>query len=255
VKDFPQRRSLCEGRQVDRDSCGQPHRILSSPQLVVRSPKTLDGWRLDLPRRTPHPSRNNALSLKRMNPEDFFDYWRRSYGEVPPVGHILRTCFPQRWLRIHNLPESKRYAETEDEHQEILHRQNGLISELIGEGGPCELVFGYYDEEERLPEDVVAALRSLKPEFLVMLSPDESGLEREYPLLKASFGWRQKSLDTVLLAVANDVLETPLIISTNRFRIIAPYDGGVDIIVESEEARDQLKMRYASWLSKHPAGL
>ena len=190
-----------------------------------------------------------------MSPEAFLEYWRRSYGEAPLVGHALRACFPRRWLRIHNLPDSKRYAETEDERQEILRRQNRLLDELIGEGGPCELVFGYYGEEERLPEEVLVALRSLEPVVLATISLGEADLVREFPLLKASFPWRPKALDPILLAVADDVLETPLIVGPQRCCTLAPYDGGVDLIVESEELRDQLKLRYASWLSKHPAGL
>jgi hypothetical protein len=101
-----------------------------------------------------------------MSPEDLLSYWRRTYGDAPLVGHALRERFPQRWLRIHNLPDAKRYAETEDERREILRRQNELFSELLGDGGPGEFIFGYYGEEERLPEEVHAALRGLRPEFL-----------------------------------------------------------------------------------------
>jgi hypothetical protein len=103
-----------------------------------------------------------------MSPEDLLSYWRRTYGDAPLVGHALRERFPQRWLRIHNLPDAKRYAETEDEQREILRRQNELFSELLGDGGPGEFIFGYYGEEERLPEEVHAALRGLRPEFLTM---------------------------------------------------------------------------------------
>jgi hypothetical protein len=189
-----------------------------------------------------------------MSPEDFLDYWRRNYGEVPLIGHVLRECFPRRWLRVHNLAESKRYADTEDERREILRRQNGLLNDLVGDGEPGEFIFGYYGEEERLPEAVVVALHGLQSAFLTTLTPRESGLDREYPLLKGSFAWKQSCLDTILLAVADDVLETPLIVSAERRCIVAPYDGGVDIIVENVGLRDQLRTRYGSWLSKHPSG-
>ena len=190
-----------------------------------------------------------------MSPEDFLDYWRRDYGEVPLIGHVLRERFPRRWLRVHNLPESKRDAETEDERREILRRQNRLLDDLVGDGEPGEFIFGYYGEEECLPEAVVVALQGLQLEFLTTLTPRESGLDREFPLRMASFAWKQSSLDTILLAVADDVLETPLIVSAERRCVLAPYDGGVDIIVENVGLRNQLRTRYASWLSKHPAGL
>jgi len=192
-----------------------------------------------------------------MSPEDFLDHWRQHYGEAPLVGHVLRARFPRRWLRIHSLPESKRYAETEAERAEILRRQHRLLHDLIGHGGHCELVFGDYDDDddERLPEAVRAALRSLGPEPLGVLSAEESGLAADVPLRKASFTWPHPALDVILLAVADDVLETPLLVSTERRAIVAPYDGGVDMIVEREEQRAELLVRYASWRSRHPAGL
>jgi hypothetical protein len=196
---------------------------------------------------------------RRMSPEALLDHWRRTYGETPLVGHVLRDRFPRRWLRIHNLPDSKRYAETEDEHQEILRRQNTLLSDLIGDDRPFELVFGYYGGEDRVPEDVLAALRGLGPVFLAMDPAGEPDGASEgvagFPLLKAQLAWQPRALDVVLRAVADDVLATPLLVSVERCRIVAPYDGGVDVIVESEELRDQLEGRYRSWLSKHPAGL
>lgn len=200
-----------------------------------------------------------------MSPEAFLEHWRQAYGETPLVGHVLRDRFPRRWLRIHSLPESKRYAETDDERREILRRQNAVLSDLIGDDQPCELVFGYYGEEERLPADVLAALRGLAPVFLATdttdamdaagAPDDASEASAGYPLLKASLTWRPHALDVVLLAVADDVLATPLFVSVERRRIVAPYDGGVDLIVESEELRDELRARYASWLSRHPRGL
>lgn len=199
-----------------------------------------------------------------MSPDEFLEHWRQIYGE-PLVGHVLRDRFPRRWLRIHSLPESKRYAETDDERREILRRQNAVLSDLIGDDRPCELVFGYYGEEERLPADVLTALRSLGPVFLAMHTMDAMDVAENpdgtsqavagYPLLKASLTWRPHALDVVLLAVADDVLASPLLVSVERRRIVAPYDGGVDLIVESEELRDELRALYASWLSRHPRGL
>lgn len=206
-----------------------------------------------------------------MSPGAFLEHWRQAYGETPLVGHVLRDRFPRRWLRIHSLPESKRYAETDDERREILRRQNAVLSDLIGDDRPCELVFGYYGEEERLPADVLAALRGLGPVFLAMDAMDamdagDAGntdgatdgapeASARSPLLKASLTWRPHALDVVLLAVADDVLETPLLVSVERRCIVAPYDGGVDLIVEREELRDELRSRYVRWLSRHPRGL
>ena len=37
--------------------------------------------------------------------------------------------------------------------------------------------------------------------------------------------------------------------------IVAPYDGGVDIIVDTENKRDNLKIKYKDWLSKRKDGM
>jgi hypothetical protein len=194
-----------------------------------------------------------------MSPEAFLEHWRRSHGETPLVGHVLRKRLPRRWLRIHSLPGSKRYAETEDERREILRRQNSLCSDLIGDGNACVIVFCSFGEEEQLPAEVRAALRGLEAIFLTTISAAEwSGevdLAGEYPLMMAELAWRPGAIDAVLLAVADDVLATPLLVGMERGCVVAPYDGGVDIIADSEQVRDQLKARYASWLSRHPAGL
>lgn len=37
--------------------------------------------------------------------------------------------------------------------------------------------------------------------------------------------------------------------------IVAPYDGGVDIILDTTENRDKIKSRYQDWLSPREDGL
>jgi hypothetical protein len=37
--------------------------------------------------------------------------------------------------------------------------------------------------------------------------------------------------------------------------ICHPYDGGADFILPNSQSRDQLKARFADWLSSHPRGL
>lgn len=63
-----------------------------------------------------------------------------AFGELPPVGHVLRSAIAERWLRIHSLPHSKRYAETEPEYDELLRRHNELALEVLGPRNPALLV-------------------------------------------------------------------------------------------------------------------
>ncbi len=175
-----------------------------------------------------------------ITPAELLVAWRRSYDGAPPLARVLRERFRRRWFRVHSLPAGKRYATTDDERAELLRRQNALVTDVLGDGTPCRFIFGYYGEEAQLPADVVSALRALAPEFLTTIDPRDAGTVEAYPLMLASITWEPGSLDPILLAVADDVLETPLLVSSDLQRVIAPYDGGVDVIVETPERRSEL---------------
>lgn len=50
--------------------------------------------------------------------------WRARFGEVLPAGFLCREALSDRWLRIHSLPESKRYPADPSEMAELLSRHN-----------------------------------------------------------------------------------------------------------------------------------
>jgi hypothetical protein len=45
------------------------------------------------------------------------------------------------------------------------------------------------------------------------------------------------------------------VVNCPQRRIFAPYDSGVDMILENSEQRDEFKAKYKDWLSSHPQGL
>jgi len=173
--------------------------------------------------------------------------WRRWYGDAPPVAHVLRERFRARWFRIHSLPGGQRYATTDAERAEVLRRQNELVSAVLGGGASCWFIFGYYGEADRVPGDVAAALEAMASAFLQEVRPDDTGMVEAYPLLAARLTWAVGALDRVLEAVADDLLETPLLVSAELGRVIAPYDGGVDVIVEDPARRSELARRFGRW--------
>ena len=46
-----------------------------------------------------------------------------------------------------------------------------------------------------------------------------------------------------------------LVADPDRRWVLHPYDGGMDVIAESPEARGLLRARYAAWLSAFADGL
>lgn len=54
----------------------------------------------------------------------------RVAGDIPPIADQLEWKFPERWVRIHTLPDSKRYPENVDEIFEVLRRHNTLLTDI-----------------------------------------------------------------------------------------------------------------------------
>ena len=66
--------------------------------------------------------------------------WAEHYPSIPPLGYRLREALPERWLRVHDLPDGKRYATDDAEAAEILRRMNAVATSVLGEDAPCWLV-------------------------------------------------------------------------------------------------------------------
>jgi len=67
--------------------------------------------------------------------------------------------------------------------------------------------------------------------------------------------WKEHALDDLLRTVADDVIRDVLFVGVREKCVYHPYDGGGDVVLESQLSRDSMKDKYTSWLSKHPEGL
>lgn len=193
-----------------------------------------------------------------MQGAEFQKYWQSTYPEALPINYELKTVYLDRWFRIHSLPESKRYAESESEYQIILDRQNTLINDLVGNNTKIIISFGLYTDD--LSNDNYKELTDFG-EFdkvqtisLHKERPDEHEDEMYFDIYIKSDHWKRNSNNEILKAIANDEIRA-MFICPSKDCIIAPYDGGVDIIVNSTEKRDDLKRKYKDWLSDREDGL
>lgn len=66
--------------------------------------------------------------------------------------------------------------------------------------------------------------------------------------------WESYPKNEIFKAITNVEIRA-IFISPSSDCIIAPYDGGIDIIVDSTEIREELKIKYSSWLSENKDGL
>lgn len=193
-----------------------------------------------------------------MSESEFIDYWNKEYPESFPINHELKWNYPDRWFRIHSLPESKRYADNEDEYKILLVRQNKLINDLIGQESEVVISFGLYRND--ITNDNYKELTDFG-EFLKVLTidlhkerPEEYEDKMYFDIFVKTEKWESGKRDKILKAIADDEIRAMFVSPSNRC-VIAPYDGGVDVIVNSTEKRDNLKAKYGNWLSDREDGM
>src|SRR5690348_5984436 len=84
--------------------------------------------------------------------------WQQQFPDAAPAAHRLRAAFPNRWVRFHSLPGSKRYPEEEDEYSTVLARHKRILVELTASNRRVVLLStGYSDlaEPVRLQPDLL----------------------------------------------------------------------------------------------------
>ncbi len=172
------------------------------------------------------------------------------------MGYRLREDYGSRWFRIHTLPNSKRYAEGEEEYREILRRHNDVLTEVLGDDEPFILVLTSYSMTST-PVDLAPTIAKQYAGIQSFLSACmEDGLSGGYwHFFMATLSWQSGMTDTLLQQVADDVAGNVLFVSMGHTTVYHPYDGGADVILPSPAARDAMRNHYASWLSSHPLGL
>ena len=193
-----------------------------------------------------------------MNTIEFNKYWELNYPESNPIGHELKSVYPNRWLRIHSLPKSKRYAESEVEYQIILDRQNQLISELIGENTEIIIVSGQYETELTDKTSIELSdygeFKKCRTIDLHKIYPEEYDEGYFYNVYFRPDIWKSNSQNRLLKNIADDEFRA-MFVCPRRNCIVAPYDGGMDIIVDTQKKRDELKTKYRDWLSEREDGM
>ncbi|MGL4597608.1 MAG: DUF3885 domain-containing protein [Bacteroidia bacterium] len=197
-----------------------------------------------------------------MTAEQFETFWTSTYPNTIPMAHCFKHDYKERWFRIHSLPESQRYANTDQAWEILLHRQNKIIADLIGHTKNLLLVIGEYDFDGKfdpptfLENELLAdfVFTGLKPIDLHKLDADAYDIGTTYRPFFAELTWEQNKYDNMLRSIANDDLRA-FFISIDKRCLIAPYDGGMDFVLESSKIRDDYKNNYTDWLSSHPEGL
>lgn len=189
--------------------------------------------------------------------------WPVNFPGCEPVAHLLKTAFPSRWVRFHNLPESKRYPDDEEEFAIVLGRQNRVLDELVGSEASVILLSTEYsgspDPVEVTPyvPELRAFDRDAKPWHAVAMHELDENFQSPcyWHIFASEWAWRPCTFDPLLRLVANDQIANIMILHPGCKWLFHPYDGGMDLILESSAARDHIRSSHLDWLSPWPSGL
>ena len=182
--------------------------------------------------------------------------WKNVFGVFAPLGYVCRGELPARWLRIHSLPESKRYPETEAEYRELLRRHNEVATTVLGEDEQC-ILFATTFSNRRAGPDIadMPAVDDAKFFYVPELSTKEPTEQIWANVSAASISWRRSLFDSLITAVADESVGPVLFANVERRAAYAPYDGGADLFVDTSETVALLKKKWRGWLSVRVDGL
>ena len=185
--------------------------------------------------------------------------WQQRFADCEPIAHRLRTALPARWVRFHSLPGSKRYPEDEGEYNTVLERHNCILGELLGpERRVVLLTTGYSETPDAVPP--YPELRTLDPDAKPWRSVPMHDLEGSadpcfWHVFASEWEWQPGLFDPIVRPVADDVVRNVMVVAPDCRWLLHPYDGGMDVILDSPADRGRFRSSHRDWLSSRPDGL
>ncbi|WP_327097435.1 hypothetical protein OIE68_00720 [Nocardia vinacea] len=191
-----------------------------------------------------------------MRENDLLRRWEELWPACPPIADALKMAYPDRWVRFHSLPESKRYADSADDYAIVLDRYNTILDELFS--GEDIYIITADGSETPTPARRSHTAASLHPGaryWTSVLEDPDPDAPWYWHLYVSEKPWERGCLDELLCAAADEVTVGLLITDTALQQLHHPYDGGADVILATTDERDRLRCRHAEWLSSEPSGL
>lgn len=193
-----------------------------------------------------------------MTKENLTKYWNELIPNFLPLSHELKNQFNERWLRIHTLPESKRYPDNESEYKEILKRHNLILSDLLEENNSLIfLSFGYGLNENSIEKDNLLVKLGFQENFWMSINVSDDSDEESYfwNVFYDEIKFSENSLNNIFRLIDDEEIRDIMLFSIEKNFVYHPYDGGADIIFKNSKLRDKYKEEYKTWVSNHPQGL
>jgi hypothetical protein len=179
--------------------------------------------------------------------------WELFLPGVSPLSDVMREKFPGNWMRLHCLPNSKRYAENSGERNEILLRCKTLFGEIFL-SSKCNLVLCFFPESIGKVRPWLSDLKLEKFEEITVGSGEAPYI---VTLLGSVFNGQRPLFEEMILAVTEDSSGPLLFFDHVSGVVFAPYDGGIDLFFfqNTEYQINYFRNKYSDWLSDRADGL
>lgn len=190
------------------------------------------------------------LPMERPDP---LDWWCSRHPNLPPQGSLLRQIWAERWVRLHALPDAKRYADTPEEAAEIVRRHVAVASVIFSDGEPLFVFRADWESPSRRagprprPRPQIAGRQFREG---VQVIGDDPPLH----VRALATRWKPDFFETLVALVAAQEAVGLSLVSPATGNMLCPYDGGMDVFSFSVEP-GVLATRFASWCSSRPDGL
>lgn len=184
-----------------------------------------------------------------------FEYkWIVQYPNVLPINHQFKFVFKHRWFRIHNFDGDQRYPRNKQDIAQLLHRQNTVMQELLGDQDCYSLIFDY-DETPIYPhqryQDVldVSNYKPIHEVPLHLVQPDEYDEEMYLCWAYKETQFKVGEFNRLLIEIAKDQGGYECIFASfANDCLICPYDGGIDIVVRDAKTKEYYQEKFKDWV-------
>jgi hypothetical protein len=166
-------------------------------------------------------------------------------GSAPILKHrrsliISNGIYPN--VRIYSLPEGQRYPNDKADWHHLLVRQNAVIDYLVPQGQPIQFVWNWLGRDSHI----------FKSYDLVRLGVFcDVRAETEYESWLLNDRWASGAFNIFLTLIADEAMRA-FIIAPDC--LIAPYDGGMDVILKDPNTAHAFKRHFADWVSPREDG-
>ncbi|CAM4036938.1 MULTISPECIES: DUF3885 domain-containing protein [Tsukamurella] len=191
---------------------------------------------------------------------EFDGAWTRRFGGTPLRAIDLRYVDRSKWVRLHSLPESKRYAESEAEYMELLRRYFAILDELRGNEQILTVVtcsFSFSRSQRPVRRNSVLAGLLPRPRYWRSVSEGEDEHEEQaWVHLYVHRVHREAPALRELFRAAADERAVDVIVTGSEVTwVLHPYDGGSDLILPTPVERDRVSELFVDWRSPWDHGL